>query len=158
MLAWIILLCLVGLVLVFAEMLIPGFGIFGILGGIFLLGMGLLVANIYGMVAFLITVVILIGVFILLIVMVKKSGVYQKVILNDKQEAKDFDESILQDLNGRIGVTKTTLQPYGVARFREQTVDVCSEGDFIDKNETVIVTNIQGKTVTVKKYEEQIGV
>ena len=98
MLAWIILLCLVGLVLVFAEMLIPGFGIFGILGGIFLLGMGLLVANIYGMVAFLITVVILIGVFILLLVMVKKSGVYQKVILNDKQEAKDFDESILQDL------------------------------------------------------------
>ena len=32
MLPWIILLCIVGLALVFAEMLIPGFGVFGILG------------------------------------------------------------------------------------------------------------------------------
>lgn len=155
LLTWIILLCLIGLVLVFAEMLIPGFGIFGILGSVFLIGMGLLVANIYGMFTFLITVVILIGVFFVLLLIVKKSGVYRKVILQEKQEAKDFDESILEGLDGRIGVTKTTLQPYGVAKFRDKMVDVCSEGDFIDKGEMVIVTNIQGKTVTVRKYEGQ---
>lgn len=153
MLAWIVILCLIGLVLVFAEMLIPGFGIFGILGGVFLVGTALLVAKIYGMISFLWTVAILIAVFILLLLIVKKSGIYQKVILKDKQEAQDFDESILQDLKGQVGMTTSTLRPYGTAEFGDKTVDVCSDGDFIDRDEQVIVTQIKGKTVKVKKYE-----
>lgn len=153
MLAWIVILCLIGLILVFAEMLIPGFGVFGILGSIFLIGTTLLVAKIYGMYSFLWTVAILIAVFILLLLLVKKSGIYQKVILNEKQEAKDFDESILEGLQDQIGVTTSTLRPYGTAEFGEQAVDVCSDGDFIDKGEQVIVTEVKGKVVKVKKYE-----
>ena len=45
MLPWIILLCIVGLALVFAEMLIPGFGVFGILGSVCLLGTAFLVGR-----------------------------------------------------------------------------------------------------------------
>ena len=153
MLAWIVILCLIGLILVFAEMLIPGFGVFGILGSIFLIGTTLLVAKIYGMISFLWTVAILIVVFILLLVIVKKSGIYQKVILKDKQEAQDFDESILQGLKGQVGITTSTLRPYGTAEFGDKTVDVCSDGDFIDRDEQVIVTKIKGKTVKVKKYK-----
>lgn len=149
MLPWIILLCIVGLALVFAEMLIPGFGVFGILGSVCLLGTVFLVAKVYGITAFLITVVLLVIAFALMIVLAKKSGFYNKVVLRDKQEAQDFDESTLQGLLGAEGVTQTTLRPFGVADFQGKMVDVCSNGDFIDRGKRVRVTQIQGKTVTV---------
>lgn len=149
MLPWIILLCIVGLALVFAEMLIPGFGVFGILGSVCLLGTAFLVAKVYGITAFLITVVLLAIAFALMIVLAKKSGFYNKVVLRDKQEAQDFDESTLQGLLGAEGVTQTTLRPFGVADFQGKMVDVCSNGDFIDRGKRVRVTQIQGKTVTV---------
>lgn len=149
MLPWIILLCIVGLALVFAEMLIPGFGVFGILGSVCLLGTAFLVAKVYGITAFLITVVLLVIAFALMIVLEKKSGFYNKVVLRDKQEAQDFDESTLQGLLGAEGVTQTTLRPFGVADFQGKMVDVCSNGDFIDRGKRVRVTQIQGKTVTV---------
>jgi len=149
MLPWIILLCIVGLALVFAEMLIPGFGVFGILGSVCLLGTAFLVAKVYGITAFLITVVLLVIAFALMIVLAKKSGFYNKVVLRYKQEAQDFDESTLQGLLGAEGVTQTTLRPFGVADFQGKMVDVCSNGDFIDRGKRVRVTQIQGKTVTV---------
>ena len=149
MLPWIILLCIVGLALVFAEMLIPGFGVFGILGSVCLLGTACLVAKVYDITAFLITVVLLVIAFVLMIVLAKKSGFYNKVVLRDKQEAQDFDESTLQGLLGAEGVTQTTLRPFGVADFQGKMVDVCSNGDFIDRGKRVRVTQIQGKTVTV---------
>ena len=149
MLPWIILLCIVGLALVFAEMLIPGFGVFGILGSVCLLGTAFLVVKVYGITAFLITVVLLVIAFALMIVLAKKSGFYNKVVLRDKQEAQDFDESTLQGLLGAEGVTQTTLRPFGVADFQGKMVDVCSNGDFIDRGKRVRVTQIQGKTVTV---------
>ena len=149
MLPWIILLCIVGLALVFAEMLIPGFGVFGILGSVCLLGTAFLVAKVYGITAFLITVVLLVIAFALMIVLAKKSGFYNKVVLRDKQEAQDFDESTLQGLLGAEGVTQPTLRPFGVADFQGKMVDVCSNGDFIDRGKRVRVTQIQGKTVTV---------
>ena len=149
MLPWIILLCIVGLALVFAEMLIPGFGVFFFFFSVCLLGTAFLVAKVYGITAFLITVVLLVIAFALMIVLAKKSGFYNKVVLRDKQEAQDFDESTLQGLLGAEGVTQTTLRPYGVADFQGKMVDVCSNGDFIDRGKRVRVTHIQGKTVTV---------
>ncbi len=68
-----------------------------------------------------------------MIVLAKKSGFYNKVVLRDKQEAQDFDESTLQGLLGAEGVTQTTLRPFGVADFQGKMVDVCSNGDFIDR-------------------------
>lgn len=153
MLPWIILLCVVGLVLVFAEMLMPGFGIFGILGGICLLGTSMLVAKIYGIGAFLITVVVLVIVFWMMILIVKKTGLYNKVVLRDRQETKDFDESALDGLLGAEGLTQTTLRPFGVAVFGGKHVDVTSEGDFIDRGCKVRIVNISGKTVTVVPCE-----
>ena len=153
-LPWIILLCVVGLVLVFAEMLMPGFGIFGILGAICLLGTSMLVAKVYGIAAFLITVVLLVIVFWVMIAIVKKTGLYNKVVLRDKQEMKDFDESTLEGMVGAEGLTQTTLRPFGVAVFDGKHIDVTSDGDFIDRGCKVRIVKISGKTVTVVPCEE----
>lgn len=154
MLPWIGVLAILGLVLVFAEMLIPGFGVFGILGMISLLSSTILVAKMYGTLAFLIMLLFLIVLFFVMLLIAKKSGLYNKVILHERQEARDFDESQLAGLIGKIGTTQSTLRPFGVAEIDGKNIDVCSLGDFIERGKKVKVVQISGKTVTVKEWEQ----
>lgn len=150
MFPWIVILSLLGIILMFAEMLMPGFGLFGIVGGFMLLGSTLLVARLYGMVAFLVMIVVLVLLFVVLIYVARKSNFYHKVVLEDKQDTKDFDESRLSGLIGKKGITQSTLRPYGVAEFDGMQVDVTSFGDFVDRGKVVEVVQITGKSVTVK--------
>lgn len=154
MFPWIVVLAILGLVMLFAEILMPGFGLFGILGSISLLGSLVLTYKLYGMVTFLIMLLVAVIVFFAMVVFAKKSGLYNKVVLSDKQEAQDFDESVLQGLLGQVGLTQSTLRPFGVAEFDGKMIDVCSQGDFIDRDVKVQVVQITGKTVTVKTYME----
>ncbi|NCC17097.1 MAG: hypothetical protein EOM28_12350 [Clostridia bacterium] len=153
MFPWIGVLAILGLILIFAEMLIPGFGVFGILGIISLFGSTILVAKIYGTLAFLIMLASLIILFFIMLIFVKKSGLYSKVVLHERQETKDFDESKLVGLIGKTGITQSTLRPFGIAEIEGKNFDVCSLGDFIEKNKKVKVVQISGKTVTVKESE-----
>ncbi len=154
MFPWIVVLAILGLVMLFAEILMPGFGLFGILGTISLFGSLILTYRLYGMVTFLIMLAAMVAIFFAMVYVAKKSGLYNKVILKDRQEAKDFDESVLQGLLGQVGITQSTLRPFGVAEFDGKMIDVCSQGDFIDRGEKVQVVQITGKTVTVKAYTE----
>lgn len=154
MFPWVIVLAILGLVMLFAEILMPGFGLFGILGTLSLLCSLVLTYRIYGMAMFLALLIAAVVIFWIMILFAKKSGLYNKVVLKDKQEAKDFDESVLQGLLGQVGMTQTTLRPFGVAEFDGKMVDVCSQGDFIDRGEKVQVVQIAGKTVTVRIYTE----
>ena len=153
MFPWIVVLAILGLVMIFAEILMPGFGLFGILGTISLFGSLVLTYKIYGLVTFLIMLAAVVIVFFAMVLLAKQSGLYNKVVLKDKQEAKDFDESVLQGLLGQVGITHSTLRPFGVAEIDGKMVDVCSQGDFIDRGEKVQVVQIMGKTVVVKVYE-----
>ena len=154
MLPWIIILAMLGLLLLFVEILMPGFGLFGILGTISLLGTLVAVFKLYGFTVFLIMLIAVVIIFFGMIVFAKKSGLYNKVVLRDRQEAKGFDEAPLQGMLGKVGVTHTELKPFGVAEIDGKIVDVCSTGDFIDRNVKVQVVQITGKTVTVKVYTE----
>ncbi len=154
MFPWVIILAILGLVMLFAEILMPGFGLFGILGAVSLLGSLVLTYRLYGMIVFLILLLAVVVIFFVMISVAKKSGLYHKVILKERQEAKDFDESVLQGLLGKVGVTHSTLRPFGTAEFDGQMVDVCSQGDFIERDVPVQVVQITGKTVTVKVYTE----
>ena len=154
MFPWISVLAILGLIMLFAEILMPGFGLFGILGSVSLLGSLILTYKLFGMMAFLVMLIVMVAIFIGMIVFAKKSGLYNKVVLRDKQEAKDFDESTLLGLIGQVGETQTTLRPFGTAVFDGKVVDVCSTGDFVDRGVKVQVVQITGKTVTVKVYTE----
>lgn len=94
--------------------------------------------------------VAVVAVFFAMVFLAKQSGLYNKIVLKDKQEAKDFDENVLQGLLGQTGVTHSTLRPFGVAEIDGKMIDVCSQGDFIDRDEKVQVVQITGKTVIVK--------
>ena len=86
MFPWIVVLAVLGLVMIFAEILMPGFGLFGILGTISLFGSLALTFKIYGLILFLIMLVAVVVVFFAMVFLAKQSGLYNKIVLKDKQE------------------------------------------------------------------------
>ncbi|MBQ2412941.1 MAG: hypothetical protein II313_05915, partial [Anaerotignum sp.] len=86
MLPWIIIIALLGLLLLFVEILMPGFGLFGILGTLSLLGTLVVVFKLYGFTAFLVMLTAVVIIFFGMIVFAKKCGLYNKVVLKDRQE------------------------------------------------------------------------
>jgi membrane-bound serine protease (ClpP class) len=62
------------------------------------------------------------------------------------------DKKRLPDI-GVIGTTATTLRPAGKAELDGETWDVISEGDFIDKNTPVVVRQISGAKIIVRRRD-----
>ena len=145
MLVWIVMLGIIGLILLMAEALIPGFGIFGIIGGACMLGSTAMAGIKYGFGVFLMMIAAFIVLLLLFISVANKKK--DKFVLN----TQDFDESILQDMQGKQGITITTVQPYGKMEVEGKQIDVCSEGGYIEKNKIVQIVQIRGKIVVVKE-------
>lgn len=57
----------------------------------------------------------------------------------------------LEWLLNQEGEAFTTLRPAGKARFGEQVFDVQSHGDFIDPGQKVVVTEVSGNRVVVRR-------
>ena len=51
---------------------------------------------------------------------------------------------------GDVGRTHTKLRPAGKARFGRQVLDVVTEGDFLDADQSVRITRIQGNRIVVE--------
>ena len=52
--------------------------------------------------------------------------------------------------SGDIGITESDLRPAGVARFGELRQSVVTEGEFIDTQKRVVVTEVRGSRVVVE--------
>ena len=57
----------------------------------------------------------------------------------------------LQDLTGTTGTTLSSLRPGGFALINEKRIDVITQGEMIDKDETVRVVKVEGNRVIVEK-------
>ena len=73
--------------------------------------------------------------------------------MNDTLKTRDFDVTILQGLEGKQGITLTTLQPYGTIEVEGKQIDVTSNEGYIE-NTIVRIVQVKGKTVIVKKVKE----
>ena len=60
----------------------------------------------------------------------------------------------LENLVGVQGVTTTSLNPGGKARFANALVDVMSVGELIPRHTAVVVTEVHGSRVVVRPVEE----
>jgi len=61
------------------------------------------------------------------------------------------------DLLGAEGVALTDLRPAGLARFGDERVDVVTLGDFIDHDTRVRVVRVEGNRVTVRTLDLPTG-
>jgi membrane-bound serine protease (ClpP class) len=154
------LICLVlGLMLLFVEMFIPGFGIFGILGilltiaGIVLriiVGDGNPVAQIFLIIGF--QGIITFSGF-LIFAFVSKRGWLNRTWLVQSETAVSTEYSDgtenYKSLIGSQGVAVTDLRPIGKAEFLGKIYDVNSGGPYITKGEAIKVEAVEGVKISV---------
>jgi membrane-bound serine protease (ClpP class) len=58
------------------------------------------------------------------------------------------------DLEGAVGTALTDLRPAGLARFGDERVDVVTLGDFIVAGTAVRVARVEGNRVTVRTHPQ----
>jgi membrane-bound serine protease (ClpP class) len=148
---------LIGLVLLIIEIVVPG-GIFGTLGAI---------ALFYSVVAAAKSVAIgvsalavgIIATVLFIWILYKFFGfrtTWSKIILTNKQNNEEgyISSKNRKHLIGRKGIALSALRPAGWAQIDGQKEDVVSEGELIQKGADIIVINVEGTRVVVKKVDE----
>ncbi len=174
---WEIIIFIVGLILLAIEIfVIPGFGVTGILGIIFILG-GLVLSLLNNVnfdfkdvemsgVGVAVSTVILgvFGGFVLALFLGNKlfsakSGPFKNLALNTVQNVDEGYVSIeisLFELKGKTGVSKTVLRPAGKVEIEGNIYDAMAENGFIEKGEKIVVTKVEATQLYVRKRTERI--
>lgn len=168
---WEILMFIIGIVLLAVELfVIPGFGIFGVLGVVFILGglvLGMLpnqnfnfdfvpASQLFGA---LLTVILAalasVGLVFWLTPKVNQWGAFSTITLASTQERSDgYTSSFYANtLLGKEGIVHSRLRPSGRVEIDGEIYDASSRGDFIDQGEKIIVISTEGTSLKVKKLE-----
>ena len=148
---------ILGLLLLALEIfVIPGFGLAGILG---IIGMISSIILSFGNVqaaltSLFIALSVSIVAFALLWKRIKKSKVWQRLILShteSKEEDYEGTPSGPQKLVGKEGTALTPLRPSGTVIIDNERYDVVSEGGFVNANSTVQVIAVEGTRIVVRE-------
>ncbi|MBN1985550.1 MAG: nodulation protein NfeD [Prolixibacteraceae bacterium] len=172
---WEIIVFILGIILVAIEIfVIPGFGVAGILGILFIFT-GLVLSLIDNVnfefehvemrgVGIAVTTVVLgiFGGFILALYLGNKifsaqAGPFKNLSLKTvqhKNEGYISVESSFLLLKGKSGTAKTVLRPGGKVLIEDEVYDAVAESGFIDKDEKIIVTKVEATQLYVEKQEE----
>ena len=166
---WEIILFFIGVILIGLEIFVfPGFGVAGILGITFTVLSLILVminndgfsfdfvpnADLFSAIATAISA--LLGSIILLFfggTKLADSKAFRKIALVDTQEtSKGFTSNVYSnELKGKAGVAYTILRPSGKVLIDGEIYDAFTGGDYIEKDEKIIVMSISGTSLKVKK-------
>ncbi len=140
---------IIGIVLVFAELLMPTL-VFGVIG------VGCVIAAV--VIAFVTQPETSLGVWLLVtalvifptvvVLWIKLMGRFLSI--KGTQAEYDSSEKGIGELVGREGVALTMLRPAGIARFGDRRVDVVADGEIIEKDTRVEVTEVSGNRVVVR--------
>lgn len=141
----------VGIVLIVAEViLVPGTTLIGILG-VIITGMGIYYtfqrygagtgyAVLFGSVV--LSVVVLIVGF--------RSGTWNRFALHESSQGKVNEEFVPEVEVGDIGVTVSSLRPYGKAEFNDKLVEVSTLGQFVRSGLQVKVVDKKSNRIFVE--------
>ena len=152
---FIITLILVGLVLLFAEiLLIPGVGIAGVLGLLSLGGSCYFAFTQMGTMAGAIVTGVNVMLIIALTVWVLRAKTWKKLTLNTNIESKAVTSEASVLSVGDRGKTLTRLAPMGTARFGEHVVEVKALEGMIDPGTDIQIILIEDNKI----YVETVGV
>ncbi len=161
-----ILIFFAGVVLILLEVLvIPGFGIAGVLGILLVLASFVLsLLPHVGSISFdeILNSITLVGLsfifaFVLVIPVVKlvpKTKTFQKLILDTsetKQEGFRSTPEAYEQFLGAEGVALSTLRPSGIGLFDGHRLNVVAEGEFIDPKEKIKIIKVEGYKIIIRK-------
>jgi membrane-bound serine protease (ClpP class) len=168
---WEIIVFFAGVILLAVELfVIPGFGVFGVLGIVCILAglvLGMLpnqnfdfqfvpAEDLFGA---LLTVIIAsiasVGLVFWLTPKVNEWGAFSAVTLaNTQQRSEGFTSTIYaNELIGKRGKVHSRLRPSGRVEIEGEIYDAYSRGEFLDQGEEVVVISTEGTSIKVKKWE-----
>lgn len=150
-----IILLIVGIILIVIEILMPGFGAFGV-SGIIVLGISIfLTAKSIEQAALILLITIIIITFLttLLIKQIINRKIKSPLVLYEslEQVASEMDYFI-----GKKGKSITDLRPAGKASFDGVNLDVMSSGVFIKEGHIIKVIKIDGNKIIVEMDNNEI--
>ena len=147
-----------GIILLLIEMMIPGFGIFGLTGLLLLLwgvydGMG---GGPMAMIT--VTGISIVGIIVLwwIISIFPKTKVGDRLTLR-LQSTKEKGYASHPDPTawlGKIGVAKTVLRPAGTIVVNDTFLDVVTDGGFYEPGTEVIIVSVMGGRIVVRATEK----
>lgn len=153
-----LLLYVAGLVLVVVEAHIPGFGVPGISGVICLLIGVYIIADgdfIRASIYFLGTIVfVAAGLWVLYNTGYGRKHLRSFFLLeNQSREQGYVSNEIYDELIGMEGVVATPLRPAGAIVIANKKYDAVSDGEFIEKDEKIRISHVEGRKILVKRIE-----
>jgi len=150
-----ILLLIVGFILVGVEMVVPGFGAPGIIGGACLLGGIFCTADDVeqGLTITVIVVILLAIMFAIILSLFHMKKIKPPIVLQEELKAEKgyLSSSDLDYLVGKEGTASTDLRPAGKCDIDGVEFDVRSEGHYIAKGSKVQIIRVQGSTLIIKE-------
>ena len=157
----ILLLCL-GLLLMFVEFFIPGFGFFGV-SGLTLIAGGIithavLTKSIVQVLGLLLIFSLVLIIMFLLFIRSAKYGLLGKTPFVEKSTAVPLNydkQSEFKNLIGKIGVAITPLRPTGKFVINDKVYEgINKDAGLIEKGEHLKVVEVEGIKIIVEKVEE----
>lgn len=76
------------------------------------------------------------------------NGPYLQTTLGDAKVDSDLEN---KPFVGQTGIVSSALRPSGKARFNEEILDVVAEGEFIEKDQEIIISEINGNRIVVSR-------
>lgn len=148
-----IILLLIGILLLFIELFIPGFGFFGITGIIAMLASAILTVIYipYGAIVVISELIIIFIIGYLLVEYVRRNGFYGKIVLKDTLNEDFNDTELLNTYIGKEGVAKTPLRPCGNVIIEGKKLEAYSDGDYINSNDKIKAVRVFENKLYVKK-------
>ena len=151
---FIITLILVGLVLIFVEiLLVPGIGVAGVLGLLSIAGSCFYtfydMGTTAGLIVTIINAILLVG----LTVYVLRAKTWKRMSLETKIDSKAVEEAVLSV--GDKGKTVTRLAPMGSARFGNNVVEVKALEGMLEPGISVTVVLIEDNRIYVRPLAEE---
>ena len=153
------LIMLFGLIMCMLEVVVPGFGVFGILGALFTIG-GFVSRIVIGttwlqILIMIILIVVVIAISVILVSLLARMGLLGKIsIVQEKTVVPtDYEKPTKEQLKlvGKIGFAYTVFKPSGKLIYDGKTYDAMSDGEFIEQGEKIKVVDIKNNTIIVKK-------
>lgn len=142
----------IGLLSIIVELLIPGFGFFGIVGfaaAAISFGICFLWYGIAAVIAELAITLVFLG---FIFMYLKKYKFHGKIILDDNVKKDNTNkEDYYKNFIGKTGMTKTPLKPCGNVKFENDMIEAFSDGNFIDSNREVTATKVSDNKLYVEE-------
>jgi membrane-bound ClpP family serine protease len=147
---------LVGILVIIAEIIIPSGGILALLAtGLFGYSLYLVFTGISasaGM-AFIIADLFIVPILVYFgIKFLAKSPVTLRTRLS-KEDGVTVQSSDQNDFLGSSGLAITDLRPSGVARIKDQRLDVVTRGEYLENQTEILVIAVSGNQIVVKRKD-----